>query len=516
MTLALGTALQNGTYVIDALSGEDSIGPLYLATHVPSGRWVLVRVLGSRHPEALPEPGERDAFYQHLATLSQLGQAILPGHLHGFEEDRVCYQTFSQPQGSPLSSRVTTQNPMPLSRSLALVRQLAQDLQGLRPLNWVGLRLTPDQIWQAGAGEQLTLTGLDFPEMDGSSQLSLDPSQNEARMVRGLAALLYFLLTGQWVAPNQDSLAAELRHYRPELPTSLQTAFQVACLPLAEIPGLAQWAAQLPHPDDAAQAASPIPQPSSSPSASPNFQPVPSQSVATMVVAPAAPATRTLGAGSSPPPSRRGLGRRPWALMATGILFGLGGVSLGLQARLQPNSPAVQSRFNPNQAFPPLPDWESPSPSFNNPTVENRRARNRPNPAAEEIRPSLIRPAPAPSIPPSAPVLRDPVPIADPQPTPSFAPPAPSPGENEIPRYGGTPEVVDSPPPTSAPVDRTPEPAAPPTAIEPTFDPVPPVPIAPAPVAPAPVAPAPVAPDPVLPDPVAPPPPAPPAPLTSS
>ncbi|XGB40894.1 MAG: hypothetical protein LVS60_10790 [Nodosilinea sp. LVE1205-7] len=44
MTLAIGTALQYGNYVIDALGLEDSVGPVYLATYIPRGRSRLLRI----------------------------------------------------------------------------------------------------------------------------------------------------------------------------------------------------------------------------------------------------------------------------------------------------------------------------------------------------------------------------------------------------------------------------------------------------------------------------------------
>jgi hypothetical protein len=514
MTLALGTSLQHGTYVIDALSGDDSIGPLYLATHVPSGQWVLVRVLGSRHPELLPDTAQRTAFYQYLETLNQLGQVILPTHLHGFEEDRVCYQTFSQPQGSPLSQRVTPQNPMPFAASLAVVQRLAQDLERLRPLDWVGLSLAPDQVWQSNSGEMLTLTGLDFPEHADPNQPAPDLSRNEARLVRGLTELLYFLLTGQWASHTQATLAVDLRHHRPELPARLDAVLQTASLPLAEAPTLAQWLAQLPDGHSLAQSARPL-HASGQRAAGPQQAPPPvHQPAATVLAVPTAPATPTTGAVMPAKVSQRGVGKRPWALMATGLIFGLGGVFFGLHARLQPNNSAIQSRFNPNQAFPPLPDWESPSPSFDNPTVESRRSRDRLLPTAEKTRPSLPSQTLDQPIPTSAPVLRDPVPAIAPRPTPSADSQIPSKVDGDFPRYDSTPDPLDSSPPALAPepVNGASAPA-PPTVLDAAPDVAPPAPVAPAPIAPVPVAPVPVAPESVIPAPVAPPPP---TPLTSS
>lgn len=545
MTLALGTALQNGTYVIDALSGEDSIGPLYLATHVSSGQWALVRVLGSRHPETLPDSSQRNAFYQYLAALSQLDQGLIPKNLRGFEEEKVCYQTFSPPQGSPLSQSITPQKPLALGPSLTLMQRLAQDLQGLRSLGWAGLRLTPDQVWQSGPGGILTLTGFDFP---APMSASVAVGSEEADLVRGLTGLLYFLLTGQRANPTQAPLGADLRHRRPELPTSLDSLFQWDQVSPADPPSLDQWLAGLSHPDHLGQSpeksAAPAPTRRSSQAAQPASPQLgsASQPNTTVATALAAPATQIMSPPFQPQPPRRGL-KAIWALLATGFVFGVGGVAFGLQTRLHSASPEAQTRFNPNQAFPPLPNWNTHSPEFANPTIEHRRPRpsNRPS-----NRPSAISPPAGPPPRPAVDNSAQPVPAA--APTPRSQPPQanPSPPHSGVKKDppsrvvspGGPaslprdldPEVAPdpSPPPrqgvpssASSPDPIAPAPMAPvPSAPAPTA-PAPiapaPAPTAPAPIAPAPPAPVPIAPAPPPPPPVAPVPPgAPPSPLTSS
>jgi hypothetical protein len=94
MALSTGTALKHGTYVLDALWGDDSIGPLYMATHVPTGQLVQVRIIGSRHPERIPSPEIRTEFYGLLQAISKLKHPGLANHLFGFEEEGVCYQIF--------------------------------------------------------------------------------------------------------------------------------------------------------------------------------------------------------------------------------------------------------------------------------------------------------------------------------------------------------------------------------------------------------------------------------------
>lgn len=496
MTLALGTALQNGTYVIDALNGEDSIGPLYLATHVPSGQWVLLRVLGSHHPGALPDPAQRMSLYAYFEDLNQPGASFLPSRLQGFEEDRVCYQVFAVPQGIPLTQSVTLHQPRSLVTSLALVQQVAQAIQALPSPSDMGLRLTPDQVWQ-GPGGTLTLTGFDFPAPGQAS------GSSEADLVRGLTELLYFLLTGQRAA--QAPLGVDLRHRRPELPTGLNAVFQWATpsLALGQPPSLDQWLALLPSPAaylPAAITSPPAPPPINGRGCTPASQ----RTTATTVLAtPAAAPPLRSPVRADPQPQRRG-SRLPWAILATGLVFGIGGVAFGLQARLHPSNPAAQTRFNPNQAFPPLPNWDDNGPGFANPTVENRRPRfgDRPRITPEPIvrpdRPELpsweIRDEP----------LEDPAPGSNPRPysAPS-SPVSPSVDDGSLaPALDDSPGFSPSPDPPPREVDPTPVP--PPTPVE--SDPAPVAPAPPAPLAPAPP-----------PDPVSPPAaPAPPAPLTSS
>jgi hypothetical protein len=526
MTLALGTSLQNGTYVIDALSGEDSIGPLYLATHVPSGQWVLVRVLGSRHPELLPDVSQRSAFYQYLESLTALETSFIPKRLTGFEEDKVCYQVFASPLGSPLSQGVA-QAPRPLAPSLTLVRQIAQHLEALRTMGWAELRMAPDQVWQ-GPGGTLTLTGFDFPAPGQAS------GSSEANLVRGLTELLYFLLTGQRAA--QAPLGVDLRHRRPELPTGLDAVFQWAnpSLALAQPPSLEKWLTLLPHsaPSDLDLVVSHYPQSSERAKGNASIPAAPKAqrtTATTVLAAPMAPpptqiAPAMIAPRAAVPAPKRG----PWmplALLTTGFIFGIGGVAFGLQARLQPSSPAAQTRFNPNQAFPPLPNWDNSEPGFGNPTVENRRSlpssrsdrpsdrpSNRPTPASEPATRS------APLAQPNGDANRDLNPSGQttfpPGRTPQSAPrPVPS-VEHEAPTFSGddrAPSFPASPDPAPPIREAAPDPVVAPTPAEAAPAPIEAAPVVPAPVTPPPPVLAPVVPPaPLVPDPESP------APLTSS
>ncbi|HSM83883.1 MAG TPA: hypothetical protein VLS96_19495, partial [Nodosilinea sp.] len=300
MTLAVGTALQNGTYVVDAWVSEDAVGPVYLAMHVPKGQWIQLRVLGSRQPEALPPATERQAFYHYLKQVNDLKHGTFPTPLGGFEEEGICYQTLANPPGLPLDRLSPLAQPRPARLSLGIVKQILDSLEALRPLGWAGLRLTPDQVWFAPETQTITLTGFDLPLIP-AAEAEADRDRTpavEANLVRELSHLLYFLLTGQRAEHTNAPLAVDLRRRRPELPTNIDQALELgsprrpgasadtepqSALTLADwgrlLPAIADLPADLPQPSPTVRPAPPL-----APSAGPKTlvaSPKPDRAVAT-------------------------------------------------------------------------------------------------------------------------------------------------------------------------------------------------------------------------------------------
>ena len=428
MTLAIGTALQYGNYVIDALGLEDSVGPVYLATYIPRGRSRLLRILGSRHPGAIPPESERLAFYDYLQSLDNLALAVLPSSIQCFEEEGVCYQVLAQPVGSPLTQLVSSDRPLSLPQSLTLVHKLADTLQAIQPLGWAGLRLEPDQLWWRSETNQLSFIGFDLPASPLPS-----PDSQTASLVEGLRQLLYFLLTGQRAESTRAPLEVDLRHRRPDLQVNLDRALQrpapdtqdSSCLSLAAwVDSLPQWKDLPPAPlPKTRDHSSSLPQvPTLNPAAQPS-PPLPIPTPPPALVAAAAPRTqvilprqplsptadRTLPWWSKTGPT--------WGLLLTAIVAGGGGLGFGLQARFHqggelqlPVSPLP--RLNPSQSFPPLPDWNGKdfSGDWSN---SSRPVPQRPDygstPLAPTPHPALISPVPAPAAvtanPPLAPAL---------------------------------------------------------------------------------------------------------------
>jgi hypothetical protein len=365
MTLPTGTALHHGHYVVDAFSAEDAIGPIYLATSIPRGRWVQLRILGSRRPEAIPLPEERKAFYNYLLTVQALNHPLFAGHLSGFEDGGVCYQVIDANLGNPLSRFVSAHDPVPPRHSIALVRQVAHGLLALKPLGWQGITLTPDQLWQRPQQSSLTFTGFDFPPPEPSPE-----QHQEALVVRGLTYLLYFLLTGNRAEGIQTPLAVDVRQRRPGLPYTLDTALQLGSRQDLQQPsvGLQQWIDLLPASAALPEVWADLPrQPEGHPSSHLFQGPkgtvrssgVPQQAVATLStpVAAAAVTPRSVQTAGS---KVRALA--PVALVLTALGASVGGLGLGLTARLHPPDASGPVRLNPEQSFPPLSDWSGDDP----------------------------------------------------------------------------------------------------------------------------------------------------------
>lgn len=486
MTLAVGTALQNGTYVIDAWVADDAVGPLYLAMDVSRGQWIQLRVLGSRNPEALPDFSERQAFYRYLEQVNELKHAALPQRLGGFEEEGVCYQTLASPAGVPLDRFIPSQAPLPPQASLTILHQLIEILEALRPLGWAGLRLTPDQVWYTPEAQTITFTGFDLvqlPPADASSAASdaASPATSaaESALVQGLAHLLYFLLTGQRAEATKAPLAVECRRRHPALPTSLDAALEAGSSAAGQSSNrsLAEWVALLP--DEGPMSVAPLPAaPMSaepSPAASLPLAAPTSTGHATVVVPGRSPAVsqlepQTWGRDRPLAPAASSPSQRPsttLALALTGLVATASGLGLGLYARLQPATSANPERLNPNQSFPPLPDWDGRElwqPWDDAPALRDRPDYGNTPPPGSEPAPDFAPDPQEPAAPPPAVPQPSPEPIDEPEEsweepweTPIEPPTQPVPDPN-LPADPAPPPSVDPPP--------VPEPLAPPAPLE--------------------------------------------------
>ncbi|HEY9760875.1 MAG TPA: hypothetical protein V6D07_00030, partial [Trichocoleus sp.] len=397
MTLAIGTALQGGNYVIDAFCYEDTLGPTYLATHISSGQVLQVKVLGTR-PQQIPDPAMRSQLHGYLQAVSALKHPQIVQNLESFEEGGICYLVMNSQLGQPLSRIVTAQSPLPPIESIAILRQIHEVLEALRPLGWAGLTLTPDQIWQ-GADAVPVLTGFDLPLTPANSP------KDEAQLIRQLAQLLYFLLTGTWVKASVAP-TANLCHCCPTLTPTLETAIRkgLGAPDASDSLDLTTWMALLPETLNVSPVAPVHVEPSAQPKPVPVFTPPPT-------IAPQSVQTHSPELLPLPEPLKSKGFRLQHGLVLTGLVATLTGLGGGLMLRLHtPISPSGTSRLNPEQSFPPLPDWQGDDPiaEFETPYVPDApAARNRPEeprhtPSAPEPIETPFRSAPTRYAPPSS------------------------------------------------------------------------------------------------------------------
>lgn len=460
MTLAVGTTLQNGTYVIDAWLAEDAVGPMYLAMDVPKGQWIQLRVLGSLAPQALPAAADRQAFYQYLGQVADLKNSTFPRRLSGFEEEGVCYQILSIPPGAPLDRLVTTAAPLPARTSLALVRQLIQSLQALRPLGWTSLRLTPDQVWYTPETQTTTFVGFDLvPPAPPAPADAAQETAAEGALVQALSYLLYFLLTGQRAEATKAPLAVDVRRCHPSLPASLDRALELGHPQQHPTVILAEWEALLPAAADLPPDSLPGPGQGPGPAPAPRPAAKRPEAASTVVVArdrpwetvsdqhPSSHWTEPQVLAPSPP---KRSSTPALALVLTGLMATVSGLGVGLYARLQPASSASQERLSPNQSFPPLPDWNSNT--LWQPREDAPARRSRPDygdtPRGSTPAPDFTPNPQEPAAPPPAVPHPNPAPEANPEPPEVWESPAepwvlPEP---VIPPDSGSPPAVEPAP----------------------------------------------------------------------
>ncbi|MEB3269577.1 MAG: hypothetical protein VKJ09_13620, partial [Leptolyngbya sp.] len=359
------------------------------------------------------------------------------------------------------------------------------------------------------------MTGLTTPRGDGAPPL--------AHPVRGLAAFLYSLLAGQGGDTAElDTWVATLRQQRPQLSPLILQAIEAGLK--AEATGgddllraLDSWlqmlpdadralattaqpdplvapataAPELPAPAPAVEAENPAPveaiglvaaadadapsEPAVAPTVAVAPEPAPTEAVETLPVAAGALAvtaqTAIVPVPKTVKPPRSPKGRLIPALALTAVVAAIAGVGAGAAWRLAPSGLPGQVRLDPNQSFPPQPDWsgDQPDAGFDRPYL----------PEGDLDRPPIPEPAWAQSPLPTA----DPWAIDDPgAPTTAPDPWDPQYGEPESPPAtrpppaGGTtpqpPPLADPPPaPPPAPAPPPPPPAPPPAPPPPPAHP---------------------------------------------
>ncbi|HEY9888294.1 MAG TPA: hypothetical protein V6D02_07830 [Candidatus Obscuribacterales bacterium] len=337
MTLAPGTALQNGHYVVDALLEAAPNGDLYWGTHVVSGMQVFIQVF----PVAASHPSDDlSALIARLEGIAFAPQSPLPNPFQLFHGDAntLCL-AMGITVGQPWTVACGNHPPFAPKQALATLRQIAASVTWLEEQGITGLDLSPNRVWLTPEGDRLTLTGLPQAQLNLTAPA---PTPAHKPTVWYLARLLYSFLLGE-LPPTDPAidLKARLQERLPNLSPLLAQAIAQGATdadPAVAPPSLADWLAQLPD-------ANPV------------------------------PLTTTKGAlvprPPQPPPTPPSRPRFYSALGGTALVAAIAGISLGTAWRLSAKSLPGAIQFQPNQSFPTQSNWsgDQPEAAFETPFI---------------------------------------------------------------------------------------------------------------------------------------------------
>lgn len=341
MSLAPGTALQNGHYVVDALLEAAPNGDLYWGTHVVTGMQVFIQVF----PVTMSQGGDDlSALMARFEGVAFAPQSPLPNPFQLFlgEEQTLCL-AMSTTVGLPWTQACKTRSPMSPRQALATIRQVAASVGWLKQQGIIGLDLAPNRIWVTEDSDRVTLTGLPQAHLDCTTA----PSTPDTT-VQFLAKLLYSLLTGKVPTDaTPEALKADLNRQLPTLsPVIVQAIITGVRIPpdAANAMTVAQWLNELPdtapahHVEPPSRPAQPRQQPAVGTSTSSRFRLYP-------------------------------------ALAGTALVAAIAGLSFGTFWRLNAKSLPGAIQFEPNQTFPPQAEWsgDRPDVSFDSPYVPAQR-----------------------------------------------------------------------------------------------------------------------------------------------
>ena len=335
MSLAPGTALHNGHYVVDALLEAAPNGDLYWGTHVVTGMQVFIQVFPVRMESGGNDLSGLMARFEGVAFAPQ---SPLPNPFQLFlGDDQTLCLAMSTAVGLPWTSARHTRSPMSPKAALATIRQIAESVTWLKGQGITGLDLSPNRVWLSEQCDRITLTGLPQSHLN----LAADESQPDSS-VEFMARLLWSFLLGETtmnVAPKE--LRTTLKQ---KLPMLSPVIIQALCLGIqtgnseAEPLTLQQWLDTLPDAGEAHQ------------------------------ITP--PGQLTVYQSQSTKLSPSGSRLYP-ALAGTAVVAAIAGISLGTFWRLNAKSLPGAIKFEPNQSFPTQAEWsgDRPEASFDTPFV---------------------------------------------------------------------------------------------------------------------------------------------------
>ena len=347
----IGTVVADRYLITDKI-GEGGMGRVYLARHVRLPQNVAIKVL---HPAMVRDPNVVARFRREVVNASQIeNDHVARVFDHGELGDGLFYIAMEFVEGEPLSKIIEREGPIPLPRTVEIIRQVADALAAAheRPTPIVHRDLKPDNIMvgtrrdgtdrvkvvdfgiaeaMSGGGPKLTQQGLVIgtPEYMSPEQLSaitLDWRSD----IYSLALVTFDMLTGQLPFTGESPHEAALMRLRDRPRT------------LAEMKSDVAWPPALQAVIDRALARAPGDRYESAPDYA--------RALAEAAGVSAQPVVATAGSGSTRPmvptagePAQHGRGRS--AMMATAAVLGvvvIGAVGyLALTGR--PSSPTVET-----------------------------------------------------------------------------------------------------------------------------------------------------------------------------
>ena len=488
MQLKAGTILHNGRYVVTCVAQHDAWSLTVRASQQPHS--VLLKTLNPNLQGNPHYPAIKQAFEAQMQRFSHCRHPASVQLLDHFEVENLPFAVLDQPPGQSLLTLVQTHKRLPEAIAVRFMHQMGAVVQVLHQHHFIHQHLSPHAFVHPPGSEIVVLSAVEFANAHeglgslvtvagGEHYLAIEQYSphrpvTPATDVYGLAATLYFLVTGQ--AP----VLATARHTLDLIPPQHLCRSLSAVVNAAILRGLAlepddrpatvaEWLALLSGAVPVRESVSL----SSTPARSPQTRSISSQTL----TIPNNPLRSKVQVGGSPMTSSSSK-YFPSAVITTIAIAALLGIGTGLSLRLAAKTTGPgTSFFHSEQSFPDLDGWPG-EVTLQQPTQYNPVPQEMPPPAAARSRETLpFDPIPSPK-------AQEPVPEAGISPIPpepaTIAPP-PSPSA-EVPAAVPVPEPIPVSPPV---VDAAPEPVAPPPVVAPEPVAPPPEAIAPEPPPPS-------------------------------
>jgi serine/threonine-protein kinase len=206
-------------YQVEGRLGEGGMGQVYLARHLLMGRRCALKVMApalSTNTEALGR------FNREATNASRISHPnVCAVYDFGLTSDGLVFLAMELVEGETLAELAAASGPMPVTRAVPIVRQVAAGLQAAHDLGIVHRDLKLDNIMVAAAGDPRTVKLVDFgiakameavgdatqrvtrtgfvvgtPEYMAPEQLAGDPLDGRTDQY-ALALVFYRLVTGQ-------------------------------------------------------------------------------------------------------------------------------------------------------------------------------------------------------------------------------------------------------------------------------------------------------------------------------